>query len=275
MSTFRGDIAIENMIYGVLPDRRMGQEVLGKTPGIPPDTEQEIVEFCTSWGDCRNLKFRRSLNQFPLKCNSPDGDRLIAVIKVINSGLDSIGREGALVRHALVLRESDYRHLEFNPFTLESLGVFLTVWTKQSNCEVIFLDSRLVPPSDFSEIPRAYYDSLFSYLHTLLSGGEIFLFLNNHLHTAEDIIYYVIKLLPVDFRSRIALTTFAFRKNLDYSIGCYYRQSGAPADPLKIRFEMAGEKDEKLVAFLKALFENLECEKYGRAARMLFEPLGV
>ena len=275
MSAFHSDIAIENMIYGVLPDRRMGQEVLGKTSGISEATEKEIVGFCTSWGDCRNLNFRRSLNQFPLKSLSPSGEKLIAVVKVINAGLDSIGREGALVRHALVLTETDYRRLEFNPFVVESQGVFLTIWTRQSKCEVIFLDSRHVPPSDLSEIPRAYYDSLFDYLHTLLSGGEIFLFISNHLHTAEDVIYYVIKLLPVDIRPEMTLTTFAFRKNLDYRIGCFYRQASAPDDPLKIKFETVGKKEEGVGGFLALLFENLKYEKYGRAARMIYDPFSV
>jgi hypothetical protein len=270
---FDDSIVIENMVYGAFSYSRKGQQVVGKTSGISPATEKEIIEFCNSWGDCRNLKFRRSLNQFPLKSTSPYGQNLIAVVKVINTGRDQIGREGALVRHALVLTESDYRHLEFNPFTFESQGVFLTVWTRKSNCQTIFLDKSTMPPSDISEIPRKFFDSLFAYLHTVLSGGEIFLFSNNHIHTAEDITYYLMKILPLDIKAKIAMTTFAFRKNLDYKIGCYYRASSAVTDPLKIKFEMTGEKNSEAERFLNILFENLKSEKYGRVIKMITEPL--
>jgi hypothetical protein len=265
----KGLIAIENMFYGAVPIRRMGQEVLGKTPGINAEIEKEIVEFCNSWGDCRNLKFRRSLNQFPLKARSSDGGKLIAIVKVVNAGRDSMGREGTLARHALVLREVDYRRIEFNPFTLESQGVFLEAWTQASDCRTIFIDSRTIPPSDLSEIPRSFYKQLREYLTTIMSGGEIFLFANNHLHTAEDIIYYVFKLLPIEIRPDIPLTTFAFRRNLDYKMGCYYRQSGTTPDPLKIQFEIAGEKDAVAVEFANNLLGGLDAEKYGFAARML------
>ncbi len=267
-----GDIIIENMFYGALPDRRMGQEVLGKTPGVTPEMEREIVEFCGSWGDCRNLKFRRSLNQFPLKSKSPEGENLLAVVKVVNAGRDSMGREGTLVRHALILTVDAYERLEFNPFTLEAQGVFLSAQTRQGDCERIALDSRKVPPSDLSEIPRAYYDSLCEYLHAVLSGGEMFIFLSNHLHPAEDIIYHTIKLLPLWLRPRIALTTFAFRKNLDYRIGCYYRQGNPSPDPLKIRFETTGEKKEAAGEFLAELFGDLRREHYGRVTRLLAKP---
>jgi hypothetical protein len=265
----KGLIAIENMFYGALPGRRMGQEVLGKTSGITPEIEAEIVEFCNSWGDCRNLKFRRSLNQFPLEARGSDNKGLIAAVKVVNAGRDSMGREGTLVRHALVLGDDDYRQIEYNPFTLEAQGVFLEAWTQACDCRPIIVDSRVIPPPDFSEIPRSYYQHLKEYLEIILSGGAIFHFANNHLHTAEDVIYYVFKLLPIGFRPQIALTTFAFRRNLEYQIGCYYRQSGAVSDPLKVQFEMLGEKEKAAVEYAAELFESLESERYGQVARML------
>jgi hypothetical protein len=264
-----GDIVIENLFYGALPERRKGQEVLGKTSGITPEIEREIVEYCSSWGDCRNLKFRRSLNQFPLTAKSQSGEGLIAVVKVVNSGIDSMGREGNLARHALILTEGCYRHLEYNPFTLESQGVFLGVWTRQCHCQTILLNSHLIPPSDLSEIPKTFFEPLSDYLHAILSGGEIYLFLPNHLHPAEDIIYYLIKLLPISFRPSISLTTFAFRKNLNYQIGCYFRQSSILPDPLRVRFETSKDRKEEIAPYLKALFDELKGEKYSRAAKML------
>jgi len=269
---FNSHIVIENLIYGAFSFSRKGQQVVGKTPGITEEIEKELVEFCTTWGDCRNLKFRRSLNQFPLLAKSDRGEKLIAVIKVINSGLDQVGREGTLVRHAVVLTEADYRILEYNPFVLESQGVFQMVWTRQSNCRTIFVDKKSIPPSDLSEIPRSFFDSLYDYLLTIISAGEVYLFLNNHINTAEDIIYYIIKLLPLDLRPTIALTTFAFRKNLDYKIGCYYRQSSTSPDPLTIRFENSGVPDPGKEAFLDELFDDLKGEKYGRAIRLLSQP---
>jgi len=267
------NIIIENMVYGAFSYSRRGQQVVGKTSGISPEAQQEIVEFCNSWGDCRNLKFKRSLNQFPLKNKSANNKKLIAVVKVINSGKDQIGREGALVRHALILSEDDYRYLEFNPFMLESQGTFLTAWTRKSNCQTIFLDKSSIPPSDLSEIPRVYYDSMFEYLHTILSGGEIYYISNNHVRTAEEIIYYLLKLLPLEIKSKIAMTTFAFKKNLDYSIGCYYRRSSIPDDPLKIKFDMIGDRQKEIGDYLRAIFDNLKREKFGRVIKTLSEPL--
>ncbi|HBC46666.1 MAG TPA: hypothetical protein DCZ43_06440 [candidate division Zixibacteria bacterium] len=271
----KGLISIENMFYGALPNRRMGQEVLGKTPGITAEIEAEIVEFCNSWGDCRNLKFRRSLNQFPLDAPGSDGSDMIAVVKVVNAGRDSMGREGTLVRHALILNENDYRQIEFNPFTLEAQGAFLEAWTQACDCRPILVNSRIIPPTDLSEIPRSFFKQIKEYIETVLSGGTIFLFINNHLHTAEDVIYYVFKLLPADFRAQIALTTFAFRRNLEYQIGCYYRQSDTSPDPLKVQFEMSGEKNKVAMDFATELFDSLENEKYGQAARMLAAPFPV
>ena len=269
---FASHIAIENLIYGAFSFSRKGQQVVGRTPGITDEIEKELVEFCNTWGDCRNLKFRRSLNQFPLAARSGRGEKLIGIIKVINSGLDQVGREGTLVRHAVVLTEADYRFLEFNPFALESQGVFQMVWTRQSNCRTIFIDKKSIPPSDLSEIPHSLFDTLYDLLFMLVSGGEMYLFLNNHVNTAEDIIYYIIKLLPLDLRASIALTTFAFRKNLDYKIGCYYRQSSTSPDPLTIQFEKSGTPDSGKEAFLKELFDDLKGEKYGRAIRLLSQP---
>ncbi len=272
MSGYASRIAIENLIYGAFSHSRKGQQVVGKSTGISEEIEKEIVEFCNTWGDCRNLKFRRSINQFPLSRKSSTGEKLIAVIKVINSGLDNVGREGTLVRHALVLTETDYRYLEFNPFTLESQGVFQIVWTRRF-CETIYLDKRSIPPSDLSEVPESLYGLLFDYLLTILSGGEIYLFLSNHINTAEDLVYYILKLLPLDMRSRMSLTTFAFRKNRDYQIGCYYRYSSLPVDPLKIRFERSGNPKKHIESFLRELFENLKSEKYGQAIKMLGRPI--
>lgn len=274
-SGFTDDIVIENLVYGAFPNQRMGQQVVGKSAGITDEIEREIVEFCNTWGDCRNLKFRRSLNQFPLQSRLRDGRNAIAVVKVTNAGKDSIGREGTLVRHALVLAETDYRYLEFNPFVLESQGIFLTVWTRLCDCRTIYLKFDSIPPADLSEVPRLFYGPLKLYAATLLSGGEIYVYLNNHIQTAEDMIYYLIKILPLDFRARLALTTFTFKKNIDFKIGCYYRQLNRPADPLKVQFETTGQPFQTVNDYLQMLFECLQDEKYGRAAKILAEPLPV
>lgn len=271
-SVSAGNIVIENLVYGAFPSQRMGQQVVGKSPGVTSEIEREIVEFCNTWGDCRNLKFRRSLNQFPLISKFADSREAMAVVKVTNAGKDSIGREGALVRHALILAREDYRRLEFNPFMLESLGVFLTVWTRIADCETIYLANDKIPPSDLSEVPQSFHGALSSYAGTILSGGEVYIYLNNHIHTIEDMIYYLIKILPIDFKASLALTTFTFKKNLDYKIGCYYRQLSQDVDPLKAHFELSGESRPEIDNYLKTLFECLKSEKYGRAAKLLAEP---
>ena len=267
------NIVIENMVYGALSYSRKGQQVVGRSKGITPETEQEIVGFCNSWGDCRNLNFKRSLNQFPLKSVAPDGRKLIAVVKVINSGRDQVGREGSLIRHALMLAKNEYRWLEYNPFLLESLGIFLTVWTRQSDCRAIHINRHAIPPSDLAEIPQYYYDALFEYLHVILSGGRIYYTANNHVRTAEEIIYYLMKLLPLEIKSEIAMTTFAFRKNLEYRIGCFYRSSSVPADPLKVIFETTGERTTEVESYLEELFAKLKSERFGGVIRMLTNPL--
>jgi hypothetical protein len=272
-SGFTSDIVIENLVYGAFPHQRMGQQVVGKSPGITDEIEREIVDFCNTWGDCRNLKFRRSLNQFPLNSRLRDGRKAIAVVKVTNAGKDSMGREGTLVRHALVLAESDYRYLEFNPFALESQGIFLTVWTRLCDCETIYLKHELIPPADLSEVPRSFYGPLKLYAATVMSGGEIYMYLNNHIQTAEDMIYYLIKILPLDIRASLALTTFTFRKNIDFKIGCYYRQLNQPMDPLRVQFETTGQPGQNINDYLQILFDCLKDEKYGRAAKILAEPL--
>jgi len=266
-------VVIENLVYGAFPNQRMGQQVVGKSAGITTEIEREIVEFCNSWGDCRNLKFRRSINQFPLKSPLLDGRNAIAVVKVTNAGKDSIGREGTLVRHALILAENDYRYLEYNPFVLESLGIFLKVWNRLCDCQTIYLNRDSIPPADLSEVPRLFYNSLKLYATAIMSGGEIYIYLNNHIQTVEDMIYYLIKILPLDLKASLALTTFAFKKNIDYKIGCYYRQMSEPADPLKVQFETIGKPNQAVDDYFKRLFEYLNDEKYGRAAKILSEPL--
>lgn len=270
---FSNDIVIENLVYGAFPHQRMGQQVVGKSAGITDEIEQEIVEFCNTWGDCRNLKFRRSLNQFPLNAQLRDGRKAIAIVKVTNAGKDSVGREGTLVRHALILSETDYRYLEFNPFVLESQGIFLAVWTRLCDCQTIYLKRDSIPPADLSEVPRSFYAPLKLYAATIISGGEIYTYLNNHIQTAEDMIYYLIKILPRDFRANLALTTFTFRKNIDFKIGCYYRQLSQPADPLRVQFETTGQPYPEVNDYLQQLFEFLNDEKFGRAAKLLAEPL--
>jgi len=229
-------IRVEHLIYGTFSRSGMAQHVPTQSPGIDDHTRNQIIAFCNSWGECRNLRFVSSINQFFLE--SQEGvEPQAAVIKITNHGQDFAGRKGALLRHALVFKVSDYSLLEFDPFKVEALGKFKFTWSEEQRCESFYMDLRNLEDSILQEIPVSLFPSIRENLNSLLRGFCLLSYRNVNTPTSDLYLKYLYSLIPYSNRASMDFTTFAFRKNKSYRLGCIYSPDRMPEDRLGVEFE--------------------------------------
>ncbi len=227
-------IEVEHLVYGSFGFDGSAQHIADQSKGISKKTRQEITTFCDTWGDCKNLKFYSSLNQIWLEDES---EPKVAVIKITHHGRDFSGRGGALLRHALVLRVQAYQKLQFNPFKLDHLNMFKDHWADDDRCETLYLDPAATPREDLSLIPPELFSSLEENLRSVLEGFHLLSYRNINTPTSDSYLRFLFSLIPNHRRKKLALTTFAFRKNHDYQIGCIYSPERVPEDNLDMEFE--------------------------------------
>ena len=229
-------IDVEHLVYGSFSFDGSAQHIADQSKGISKKICKEITAFCDSWGECKNLKFYSSLNQIWLE-NEPESEPQVAVIKVTHHGRDFSGRGGALLRHALVFKEKAYQKLQFNPFRLDHLNIFKADWRDGDRCEALQLDSAELAKEDLNLIPQELYASLEENLRSLLDGSNLLSYRNINTPTSDSYLRFLFSLIPCQRRKGLALTTFAFRKNHDYQIGCIYSPERVPEDNLDMEFE--------------------------------------
>jgi hypothetical protein len=253
-------IEVEHLVYGSFSFDGSAQHIAAQSKGIDTKTRREITTFCDTWGDCKNLRFYSSLNQIWLEDES---EPKVAVIKITHHGRDFSGRGGALLRHALVLREKAYEKLQFNPFKLNSLSIFKADWRNGDRCETLYLDSEGLPKEDLSLIPQELYPVLQENLRSHLEGLALLSYRNINTPTSDSYLRFLFSLIPSQRRKRLALTTFAFRKNHDYQIGCIYSPERVPEDNWEVEFERkaglpAPDWGNELISdYLSTLFSRL------------------
>jgi len=261
-------IEIEHLIYGSFHFDSSAQHIPAQSKGISNKIRKEITSFCDSWGECKNFKFYSSLNQIWLEDES---EPKVAVIKVTHHGRDFSGRSGALLRHALVFKEEDYQKIGFDPFRVESLNIFKTDWRESDTCETLYLNPAEFSKDDLSLIPTELYLSLKENLSFLLKGFSLFSYRSvNTLHS-NSYLQALFSLIPHSRRKIIPLTTFAFRKNYEYRIGCIYSPERIPADDSDVKFERktGGSPvvwdDDLILDYLTPLFSLLERNRFTEA----------
>jgi hypothetical protein len=261
-------IEIEHLIYGSFQFDGSAQHIPAQSPGISNKIRKEITSFCDSWGECKNFKFYSSLNQIWLEDES---EPKVAVIKVTHHGKDFSGRSGALLRHALVFKEKDYQKIGFDPFRVESLNILRTDWKEGDSCETLHADPARFSKVDLSLIPAELYPSLRENLSSLLKGLSLYSYRSINTLRSNSYVQGLFSLIPHSKRRTIPLTTFAFRKNHEYRIGCIYSPERIPQDDADVRFEKkAGGSQstcegEMILDYGKTLFSFLEQNRYVEA----------
>ncbi len=229
-------IEVEHLIYGSFNFCGSAQHIPDQSRGISKNIRKEIASFCDSWGECKNLKFYSSLNQIWLE-DEPGSESKVAVIKVTHHGRDFSGRGGALLRHALVFKGRDYEKLEFNPFRVEDLNIFKTDWKDDDRCEAFYVDPADLPKEDLGTIPQELYPSLKENLSFLLQGFSLISYRITNTPNSDSYLRSLFCLIPYSGRKKFSLTTFAFRKNCNYQLGCIYSPERIPQDSLDVEFE--------------------------------------
>ena len=115
--------AIEQLVFGLAPNREKGREVLGSSPGVSRDCAEEVVRLCEGWGAIPAEGLRRAVVlAFPLttRLSSLPGELHVAIR--IAPGLKPI-------YHALIISRMDFLEFDLNPFTLVQENLFLESWT--------------------------------------------------------------------------------------------------------------------------------------------------
>jgi hypothetical protein len=268
-------IKVEHLIYGTFSTSGMAQHVPSQSPGIDSHTKNQIISFCNSWGECRNLKFFSSLNQFYLE--TPESrEAQVAVIKITHHGQDFAGRKGALLRHALVFKTSDYSLLQFDPFKVEKLGKFKTSWAEQEKCDSFYVDPANLQSNELQKIPSSLFASLREHLAFLLKGFCLLSYRNVNTPTSDLYLKYLYSLIPHTQRDNLAFTTFAFRNNKSYRLGCIYSPDRIPEDSLSVEFEKIGpsvslsSSEEKIIRnYIDQVFLFLEQKEFPKVSELI------
>jgi hypothetical protein len=264
-------IQIEHLIYGSFSFDGSAQHVPAQSEGIGKKTRQEITSFCNTWGDCKNFKFYSSLNQIWIQ-DDPQSEPEVAIIKITHHGRDFSGRSGAMLRHALVLKERDYRELDFSPFRVEELKLFKTDWKDGDTCETLYVDLAGSAQEDLSVIPQSVHQSLKENLRFLLGGRSLLSYRIANTPKSDSYLKALFSLIPCQRRKGLALTTFAFRKNRDYQLGCIYSPQRIPGDDSALEFERkedvssSGWTAKDISDYLDPLFINLKQNDLGEAS---------
>ena len=264
-------IQIEQLIYGSFSFDGSAQHVPAQSDGISKRTRQEITSFCDTWGDCKNFKFYSSLNQIWMQ-DHPDSEPEAAIIKITHHGRDFSGRSGAMLRHALVLKERDYRELDFSPFRLEELKLFKTDWKDGETCETLYVDLAELAQEDLSVIPQDLHGSLKENLRLFLGGFSLLSYRIANTPKSDSYLKALFSLIPCQRRKGLVLTTFAFRKNCDYQLGCIYSPQRIPEDDSAVEFERKEGVSpsvwtaKEISDYLDPLFINLRQNDLGEAS---------
>jgi hypothetical protein len=267
-------IEVEHLVYGSFSFDGSAQHIPAQSKGITKKIRTEITSFCDSWGECKNLKFLSSLNQVWLK-DEPDSEPKIAVIKIIHHGRDFSGRSGALLRHALIFKHKDYESFGFNPFTVEDLNIFKSDWNTKDSCETLFIEPAEIPEKNLSLIPGELYPSLKENLSFFLKGFSLLSYRIINTPSSDAYLRYLFYLLPYIMRKKLSLTTFAFRKNFDYQIGCIYSSARIPKDDLFLEFEKKkvnsslSWQDDLINEYLGNIFSLLGDNRFSQAENYL------
>lgn len=268
-------IKVEHLIYGTFSTSVMAQHVPSQSPGIDSDTKNQVISFCNSWGECRNLRFVSSLNQFYLETSENENPQ-VAIIKVTHHGRDFAGREGALLSHALVFKTSDYSLLEFDPFKVETLGKFKTGWSEEEKCDSFYLDPRNLSADELQKIPRSLFSSLKENLTLFLKGLCLLSYRNVNTPTSDLYLRYLYSLIPHSLRDSLAFTTFAFRNNISYKLGCIYSPDRIPEDNLSVEFEKIkpsipeSTPEERMIRdYINQVFLFLEQKEFSKVSVLL------
>lgn len=260
-------IEVEHLIYGSFHFSGSAQHIPAQSKGISKKIRKEITSFCDSWGECKNFKFYSSLNQIWLE-DEPELEPKVAVIKITHHGRDFSGRGGALLRHALVFKERDCEKLEFNPFKIEDLDIFKEDWKEGETCDAFYLDPAELPKEDLGFTSQELYPSLKENLCFLLKGFSLISYRIINTPRSDLYLRSLFSLIPYSRRRKLSLTTFAFRKNYEYQIGCIYSPERIPKDDLGVEFERkAGDfslvwKNEEISDYLTLLFSLLKQNKF-------------
>jgi len=268
-------IKVEHLVYGTFSTSGMAQHVPSQSSGIDANTKNQIISFCNSWGECRNLKFFSSLSQFFL--DTPENQPpQVAVVKITHHGQDFAGRKGALLRHALMLKASDYSLLEYNPFVVEELGKFKTSWSEEEKCDSFYIELPTKGENDLQKIPSSLFASLRENLTFLLNGFSLLSYRNVNTPTSDLYLRYLFSLIPHRRRGGLPFTTFAFRNNKSYRLGCIYSPDRIPKDSLSVDFEkikptisLSPSEEKAIRDYVDQVFYFLEQKQFSEASELI------
>jgi len=268
-------IKVEHLVYGTFSTSGMAQHVPSQSPGIDSHTKNQVISFCNSWGECRNLKFYSSLNQFFTETEEKNEPQ-VAIIKITHHGQDFAGRKGALLRHALVFKASDYSLLDSDPFKAEELGKFKTSWSEQEKCDSFYLDPPSLQDNELQKIPPSLFASLKENLAFLLKGFSLLSYRNVNTPTSDLYLKYLYSLTPHTQRNGLAFTTFAFRNNKSYRLGCIYSPERIPDDSLSVDFEkikpsisLSPSQQKAIRDYIHQVFFFLERKEFSKVSELI------
>ncbi len=211
--------AIEQLVFGLAPDRDKGREVLGSSPGISRDCAQEVVRLCEGWGAVPAEGLRRPvLLCFPLTTRLSSLPGELHVVVRIAQGLKPI-------YHAQILSRVDFQEFDLNPFALAQEDVFLDSWSAGED-----LPRRDVRPGSLAPLvspPPGASDVGFAdeAVRQMLANQRLLLPLEGASSDSDRFLALVVAGLPRTLRQELRFASWAPSGTNSYSLAATYKEN--------------------------------------------------
>lgn len=243
-------INIEQLVYGTFAFTQ-GFTLVSASPGLTRPVSRRIVEVCKAWGEVHTQEFKHALYHVPLLMgdeddeeSEPTGPPLHLIGKVTRQGEDQSGSRMAWHQQVLAISHQDYLTAGADLFSFDKAGIFKDRWFESDECSTLTMDPAVLPRLDRTQIPASHYDLIDRMARALLTDHEVRVPAPQASRAVSTLFREVLNLLPLEIRSLVGLTTFAFRPPQRYDLWCLYESGGTQVDQAENASVHLESKDE-------------------------------
>lgn len=224
-------IQAEHLVYGSFADRPGGYHVRFRTSGITDQIASAVVERCDNWGEILDPEFLHSLMYLSIPPHQTRGPGRLCMVDLVSQvGVDSSGRRGAQMHHALVLTPEEFDALGADPFLLLELGALSPNWSGSMPIppieirvpSVVAWHTELLAQSTPEQREASLRVALW-----LLEGKKVLFWEENRPEEVHFAMRLAWILLPRSSRAGVRLATFAFLNRNDLDLGVIYSNLAA------------------------------------------------
>lgn len=219
-------IQAEHLIYGSFADRPGGYHVRFRTSGITEQIASAVVERCDNWGEILDPEFPHSLMSLPIPSHQTKGAGPLCMVDLVSQvGVDSSGRRGAQMHHALVLTPEEFDAVGADPFLLLELGALSPDGSGSAPTHPVEIRVPSLIEWHTNLLAQSTPDQREASLRVavwLLDRKKVLFWEENKQEDVLVAMRLAWILLPRSARTGVRLATFAFLNRNDLDLGVIY-----------------------------------------------------